>query len=66
MGTNLSKTAIVIALVQGRVAKGLTMPEAARAVMLTYPKLTLDVMEVIGSNPSSEPELAAIQQEWKP
>ena len=64
--TNLSKTGIVIALVQGRVAKGLTMAEAARAIMLTYPQLTLDVMEVIGSNPSSDPELAAIQQEWKP
>lgn len=37
---------------------------AARAIVRQDPDLALEVIETIGSWPSSEPELRALQQVW--
>jgi hypothetical protein len=44
--------------------KGKTLKEAARIVKVRQPATCLRVMEAIGSWPSSEPELAALQAVW--
>lgn len=43
---------------------GETLVNAARKYAATFPKTSLDIMETIGSWPSSEPELCALQDAW--
>lgn len=43
---------------------GKTLKQAAQAVKTRHPETCLRVMETIGSWPSSEPELAALQSVW--
>lgn len=52
----------VIDQVRARVAKGETIEFAARGVWAHHREVCRDVMETIGSWPSSEPELLAIQR----
>lgn len=52
----------VIAEVRRRVAEGESLERAARAVWAHHREVCWDVMETIGSWPSSEPELLAIQR----
>lgn len=51
--------------VRARVAQGMGLAEAARRVAALNPGLALDVIEEIGSWPSGEPELAALQRVWR-
>jgi hypothetical protein len=43
-------------------ANKIDMPEAARAIRRAMPNRVLKALEIIGSWPSSEPELRALQQ----
>lgn len=44
--------------------QGASLEQAAREYRKHYPSRCVDVLDEIGSWPSSEPELAALQKAW--
>jgi pyrroline-5-carboxylate reductase len=52
----------VVALIASRARAGMNMDLAARDVARRFPALVANVMDVIGTWPSSESELAALQR----
>ena len=46
-------------------SEGMTLDQAARIFTSRHPDVALRAMERLGSWPSSEPELAALQRTWK-
>ena len=55
-------TTMAIECIQGHVAAGESLPDAARRFACEHPAMRLRVLDVIGSWPSSEPELRALQR----
>jgi hypothetical protein len=58
-------TTVAIDLIRFHVSKGLSLDDSARRFASVHPELALCVMENIGSYPSSERELGALQRVWK-
>lgn len=50
-----------IQLIQSWVAEGLSLRDAARRFRAHHPDRLVDILDTIGSFPSSEPELRALQ-----
>lgn len=58
----------VVGLIRAQAITPITrdrLRDAARTIKIRHPALCLRVMEQIGSWPSSEPELAALQFVWR-
>lgn len=58
-------TTVAIEYVQAQMHKGLTLDEAAIQFCVNRNADALNLLEEIGSYPNSEPELAAIQRNFK-
>lgn len=61
-GTSVTRAARKIRAIRDE--QGVSWELAARLFASKYPSLALDVMDRVGSWPSSEPEIRALQKVW--
>jgi hypothetical protein len=54
-----------IRYVQAGMEAGMSIEEAARKLVHTSPRFCLDLMEIVGSWPSSEAPIQAVQKAWQ-
>lgn len=64
-GRNMTQSKQAIRRIRDLQAEGLSLPVAATIVVRRHPDKALQIMETIGSWPSSEPELRALRQAFE-